>query len=715
MSSGEKKIVSSVEDVISAVTVLLNDIRSNPDLEPEQKNLAMEKVGAVTNHLKDIHKVLFVQEMEETQSLADPLVVTNLTESLSQALFSKTDQLDEQDTEVSTSEPAKLRLVVTPENKPKESLDEDEASQELAKTPDNLPLIQGIDERIQDVLNEQEIFHFDEIAAFNEADVVRISNLLEDPFRVARENWIEQAALLAKDVQTKYSLALEGQTGFDRLSWVSAYNWKEVKFEQAMDNVVVHDELPTLVSDEDQAAINQDLVLKEKAMLEAELASLREQLSAQTTQATEMKVDDVDEDPHDTFDENIALSPRLQKVFEEPIPEQEEDMSQESSDFHSEAEGVKDGAMWHEEVSLAPDYVPPIVDEDESIDPEAEESQADAPATFEDQDAEMPADFIQDGDITLPHTRQRQDEYVNKAYDKVSLSEQDQEAEQESFGETGADPYLQRDLSSLAETIDLPQEMQESTEHFATQDDPDLDDERPPYFDAEQDTPSQPIQPEGAMPPPIPVMNGAPPPHNRPPVSKIGAHPEQRLKMMAANAGHHEGMQKPALRQMEKTKNGQDNQSVAQNGVPQPPAPPVPPLQMSQNPAPHRPHGPAGQRPLPPQGHPGQQGHTGQYAAGLPPRAPGHRPVNGAPMTNGQQLQHPRTHPQGAPVQGLPQGLRQDLPLDVDQHGNQFAHIEALNDQPLEKKKKPEVSAGFKLKAKKFAESLQRSFGGSDE
>jgi branched-chain amino acid transport system ATP-binding protein len=64
-------------------------------------------------------------------------------------------------------------------------------------TPDKLTLIKGIGPVNEKKLHEHGIFHFEQIAAWTEADVKAAEAYLEFDGRIARENWIGQAKALA--------------------------------------------------------------------------------------------------------------------------------------------------------------------------------------------------------------------------------------------------------------------------------------------------------------------------------------------------------------------------------------------------------------------------------------------------------------------------------------------------------------------------------------
>ena len=70
----------------------------------------------------------------------------------------------------------------------------------------DLKSIQGIDAAIEARLNGLGITRFDEIAAWMRADVERVGQAIGQKRRIARENWIEQAQILAKGGQTLFAV-----------------------------------------------------------------------------------------------------------------------------------------------------------------------------------------------------------------------------------------------------------------------------------------------------------------------------------------------------------------------------------------------------------------------------------------------------------------------------------------------------------------------------
>ncbi|WP_442921327.1 ATP-binding cassette domain-containing protein [Mesorhizobium sp. ISC15] len=70
---------------------------------------------------------------------------------------------------------------------------------------DNLTRIKGIGTVNEKKLNQHGIFHFDQIAAWKKADVVAVEAYLAFDGRIAREDWVGQAKLLAAGKETEFS------------------------------------------------------------------------------------------------------------------------------------------------------------------------------------------------------------------------------------------------------------------------------------------------------------------------------------------------------------------------------------------------------------------------------------------------------------------------------------------------------------------------------
>lgn len=75
--------------------------------------------------------------------------------------------------------------------------------------PDNLTFIKGIGEVNERKLNEHGIYHFDQIAAWTQADIVEAETYLEFDGRIAREDWVGQATQLAAGKATDFSARVE--------------------------------------------------------------------------------------------------------------------------------------------------------------------------------------------------------------------------------------------------------------------------------------------------------------------------------------------------------------------------------------------------------------------------------------------------------------------------------------------------------------------------
>ncbi|WP_296424933.1 NADH-quinone oxidoreductase subunit NuoE [Yoonia sp.] len=64
---------------------------------------------------------------------------------------------------------------------------------------DDLKLISGVGPKLEGVLNELGFWHFDQIAKWTEAEVVWVDSRLKFKGRIMRDNWMAQAAALAKN------------------------------------------------------------------------------------------------------------------------------------------------------------------------------------------------------------------------------------------------------------------------------------------------------------------------------------------------------------------------------------------------------------------------------------------------------------------------------------------------------------------------------------
>ncbi len=72
-------------------------------------------------------------------------------------------------------------------------------------TPDDLQRIRGINMEIEALLNRQGVTRYSQISSWSRVDTGRFDGLLGQDGRIARENWIEQAQILARGGDTSYS------------------------------------------------------------------------------------------------------------------------------------------------------------------------------------------------------------------------------------------------------------------------------------------------------------------------------------------------------------------------------------------------------------------------------------------------------------------------------------------------------------------------------
>lgn len=72
--------------------------------------------------------------------------------------------------------------------------------------PDNLKEIKGVGPKLEKLLNEMGFFHFDQIATWSDENVAWVNDNLEGVRgRVSRDNWVEQAKILAAGGDTAFS------------------------------------------------------------------------------------------------------------------------------------------------------------------------------------------------------------------------------------------------------------------------------------------------------------------------------------------------------------------------------------------------------------------------------------------------------------------------------------------------------------------------------
>ena len=64
---------------------------------------------------------------------------------------------------------------------------------------DDLKRISGVGPKLEGLLNQNGVFHFEQIAAWNDAEIAYMDDQLSFKGRIARDNWIEQAAGFAAE------------------------------------------------------------------------------------------------------------------------------------------------------------------------------------------------------------------------------------------------------------------------------------------------------------------------------------------------------------------------------------------------------------------------------------------------------------------------------------------------------------------------------------
>ncbi len=325
---------------------------------------------------------------------------------------------------------------------------------------DDLTLIQGIDEDVSELLSQHGIYSFLDIVEFKEADMLRLSEELSDPCRVSRENWIEQATLLAKNVSTYYAQKNNDEISFDRLSLnkfysihpeviaeqngtpdlePSAFNTDEQqeivgRVEEDMlsgefyEDANLYEDTEEGKADLVEASVElvenfaevqefTDALLAKKLALEAELASLTAQM-VQKSEANESLKANVPflEHDEDKVGVETLTSPVVDVLTHEEGQNELVDAfnihdGEEASNFASDND-LGDGPIWHEEVSTGKDYVPPVVEDDF-------ETQTDA----QDYDASG-AHFAQSQqDINQPQFSEQQESLRQNTEDHFSQSE----------------------------------------------------------------------------------------------------------------------------------------------------------------------------------------------------------------------------------------------------------------------------------------------------
>ncbi|MEA1879849.1 MAG: hypothetical protein U9N11_04330 [Campylobacterota bacterium] len=110
-----------------------------------------------------------------------------------------------------TTTPATAAILETPSTSDDEGEDEQSIDEpEILSGPrngekDNLTRIKGIGVKIESMLNDVGIYHFDQIASWNVRNIEWADSTLGFPGRAGREAWVTQASALATGVETEFS------------------------------------------------------------------------------------------------------------------------------------------------------------------------------------------------------------------------------------------------------------------------------------------------------------------------------------------------------------------------------------------------------------------------------------------------------------------------------------------------------------------------------
>ena len=65
--------------------------------------------------------------------------------------------------------------------------------------PDDLKKISGVGPKLEGLLHENGVYHFDQIAAWNAEEIAYMDDQLSFKGRIERDNWLGQAAELMKE------------------------------------------------------------------------------------------------------------------------------------------------------------------------------------------------------------------------------------------------------------------------------------------------------------------------------------------------------------------------------------------------------------------------------------------------------------------------------------------------------------------------------------
>ncbi|MVO15854.1 NADH-quinone oxidoreductase subunit E [Parasedimentitalea huanghaiensis] len=81
---------------------------------------------------------------------------------------------------------------------------------------DNLKLLKGVGPKLEETLNKLGFFHFDQVAAWGEAEVAWVDARLKFKGRIERDGWIEQAKKLAAGEETEFAKRAKDDGTYDK-------------------------------------------------------------------------------------------------------------------------------------------------------------------------------------------------------------------------------------------------------------------------------------------------------------------------------------------------------------------------------------------------------------------------------------------------------------------------------------------------------------------
>lgn len=81
--------------------------------------------------------------------------------------------------------------------------------------PDDLKLLKGVGPKLEETLNALGFFHFDQVAAWGDAEVAWVDARLKFKGRITRDGWIEQAKQLAAGEETAFAKKAKDDGRYD--------------------------------------------------------------------------------------------------------------------------------------------------------------------------------------------------------------------------------------------------------------------------------------------------------------------------------------------------------------------------------------------------------------------------------------------------------------------------------------------------------------------